>query len=266
MIADTVNETMLECLENQRCHRCNGAIIYPEGIGGEKICSKCGIVIDDAPSIRSDGQWSPEWYSNWTQDDSETLKEWLTILRSVSCQLNLPSFPFREEAARKIRTQRNVLFKSQKLSKNKRATVAALIQFILKEYNKNRSLKEISRELSLDNSIVEKQAWVLKKTLALQEPIRITRKTAINYLHEYASKITTNKELIQHAESTLLQLKRAGGNPIGVAAGAFYNSCKKNKIKISKEKIGEIFKISERTVYTNEARIRKLMSASSKAT
>ena len=246
-----------------KCHKCgNTTFVYPEGLGGEKICINCGLVIDETPTFNSYAQWAPEWYANWSEKDSETLKEWLTILRSVSCQLNIPNFPYREEAARMIRNQKHCLFKSQKLSKNKRATVAALMHVILKEYDKMRSIKEISKELSLDKRAVTKQAWLLNKTLnGREETSMIPRKTAIDYLHEYAGKITKDKELITIAESTLVKTKRSGGNPVGLAAGALYNACRKNKTNISKEIIGETFHISKRTVYTNEARIRRLMSA-----
>ena len=243
-----------------KCPKCyDGIILCPEGIEGEKICSHCGMVIDEIPTFKGYTQWSPEWYSNWSGEDSETLKEWLTVLRAVTCQLNIPNYPYREEAARIIRKQKHTLGKSQKLSKNKRATVAALMHLILKEYDKLRPVKEISKELSLDNKLVMKHTWLLNKTIKLKkETIKINRKTAINYLHEYAGKMTQNKELIVNAEITLQKIRRSGGNPIGLAAGAFYYVCKK-KTKISKEKIGEIFAISERTVYANEARIRKLM-------
>jgi transcription initiation factor TFIIIB Brf1 subunit/transcription initiation factor TFIIB len=107
-----------------------------------------------------------------------------------------------------------------------------------------------------------KQAWLLNKTLkAKKEQVKIQRITAVDYLHEFAGKITANKELILSAENTLLKIKRSGGNPVGLAAGAFYNACKKNKAKISKEKIGKTFHISPRTVYTNEVKIRKLKTA-----
>ncbi len=245
-----------------KCQKCDNAVIAPEGLDGEKICSNCGLVIDETPIFKGYTQWAPEWYSNWNEEDAETLKEWLTILRTVSCQLNIPNYPYREEAARTIRNQNHSLFKSQKLSKNKRATIAALMHLILKEYDKMRPIKEISKELSLDNRAVMKQAWLLNKTLkAKKEPAKIHRKTAIDYLHEYAGKITANKELILNAENTLQKIKRSGGNPIGLAAGAFYNACKKNKTKISKEKIGKTFGISARTVYSNEAKIRKLIGA-----
>jgi transcription initiation factor TFIIIB Brf1 subunit/transcription initiation factor TFIIB len=246
-----------------KSHQCEETIIYPEGITGEKICSICGIVIDETPTLQNYTRWAPEWYSNWSEDDSETLKEWLTILRSVSCQLNIPNFPYREEVARTIRTNNRIIFKSQKLSKNKRVTIAALIHLILKEYDKMRPLKQISQELSIDSRIVIKQSWLLNKTLSNNEkrPIKIPRKTSLSYLHEYASKLTEDKELIQNAEQMLLKVKKAGGNPLGIAAGAFYNACKKRKAQISKEKIGEAFHISGRTVYTNEARIRKLAKA-----
>jgi transcription initiation factor TFIIIB Brf1 subunit/transcription initiation factor TFIIB len=136
------------------------------------------------------------------------------------------------------------------------------MHLILKEYDKMRPIKEISTELSLDNRTVMKQAWLLNKTLKTKkEPVKIQRITAVDYLHEYAGKITVNKELILSAENTLLKIKRSGGNPVGLAAGAFYNACKKNKTKISKEKIGKTFHISPRTVYTNEVKIRKLKTA-----
>jgi transcription initiation factor TFIIIB Brf1 subunit/transcription initiation factor TFIIB len=240
-------------------HKCNSVYLYPQGPEGEKICSKCGLVIDQTPIVKSFAQWTPEWYSNWNEEDSETLKEWLTTLRAVSCQLNIPNYPYREEAARTIRNKNRTLAKSQKLSKNKRATVAALMHLTLKEYNKMRPITEISKQLSLDSRTIMKQTWLLNKTLNIdKKPLKIQRKTASDYLHEYAGKILQNKELIVKTDETLHEIRRAGGNPIGLAAGAVYNTCKTNKVKISKEKIGEIFHISARTVYTNEARIRKL--------
>lgn len=246
-----------------KCKNCNNEVVYPEGIGGEKICSHCGLVIDETPMFHCYTKWTPEWHSNWSEEDSETIKEWLTTLRAVSCQLNIPNFPYREEAARTIRKQKNQIFRSQKLSKNKRTTVAALIHLTLKEYNKIRPIKEISRELSLDYRTVMKQTWLLNKTLNGEKayPLKIQRKTATDYLHEYAGKISEDKELITKTEGTLSILIRLGGNPIGLAAGAFYHTCKQNRAKVSKEKIGEIFHISERTVYTNEARIRKLLAS-----
>jgi transcription initiation factor TFIIIB Brf1 subunit/transcription initiation factor TFIIB len=243
-----------------KCKKCNGAYVYPEGLGGEVICISCGLVLDDTPTFKSFTHWSPEWYSNWNTEDSETLKEWLTTLRAVSCQLNIPNFPYREEAARTIRSQNHVLFRSQKLSKNKRATVAALMHLILKEYDKMRPIKEICKELSLDDRSVLKRAWLLNKTLNKEKKtLNIPRKAALDYLHEYAGKITDDRELIGAAESTLLKIKKSGGNPIGLAAGALYHASKEKKAPISKEKIGKTFRISERTVYTNEARIRKLV-------
>ncbi len=243
------------------CKKCGSAVVYPEGLEGEKICSQCGLVIDHTPIVKSFSQWTPEWYSNYSQQDSETMKEWLTTLRSVSCQLNIPNFPYREEAARTIRKQNQLLSSSQKLSKNKRATVAALMHLVLKEYDKMRPIKDISRELSLDNKSVMKQTWLLSKALnSRKAPIKIPRKTTIDYLHEYAGKITEDKDLILQAESTLIQVRRAGGNPIGLAAGVFYNACKKRKSKITKEKIGDAFHISPRTVYTNEVRVRRLVA------
>jgi transcription initiation factor TFIIIB Brf1 subunit/transcription initiation factor TFIIB len=240
---------------------CDGIVVFPQGSEGEKICSQCGLVIDETPNFKSFAHWTPEWYSNWDEEDSETLKEWLTVLRAVSCQLDIPNYPFREEAARTIRTKNGLLAKSQKLSKNKRATVAALMHLILKEYNKTRSLKEISKQLSLDGRTVMKHTWLLSKTLdGEKQPLRIKRKTSLDYLRENAGKLTDNKKLMSDAENVLLLVKKTGGNPMGLAAGAFYNSCKNNKTKFSKEEIGQSFQISPRTVYTNEARIRKLIA------
>jgi transcription initiation factor TFIIIB Brf1 subunit/transcription initiation factor TFIIB len=242
------------------CQSCDGELVYPEGLNGEKICKKCGLVIDEPPTFKSFSQWTPEWHSNWNQQDSETLKEWLTTLRAVSCQLNIPNFPYREEAARTIRKQNNCFSKSQTLSKNKRATVAALIHLILKEYNKNRSIKEISNELFLDKKLVLRQTWILNKTLIHEGRDGIQRKSATDYLFEKGGKINFNKEIISAAEKILLKIKGSGGNPIGVAAGALYLACKK-KAKISKDEIGRAFGISERTVYANELRIRRLIAS-----
>jgi len=241
---------------------CGDIVVYPEGLNGEKICGKCGLVIDEIPQIKNYSPWNPEWYSNYNEQDSTTLKEWLTILRAVSCQLNIPNFPYREEAARTIRRKRKYFFQSQKLSKNKRETVAALLHLTLKEYNKIRPIKQISQELSIDHRKLLKQTWLLNKTINEEkETMSIRRKTAIDYLHEYAGKITKANELIIDAENKLEKVKRLGGNPIGLAAGAFYNSCKESKENLSKENIGQAFHISERTVYTNEARIRKQLNA-----
>ena len=244
-----------------RCPNCEGFIVYPSGLDGEKICSNCGLVIDDVPVSQAFTQLTPEWHSNWNEEDSQTLREWLTTLRAVSCQLNIPNFPFREEVARTIRTNNKIFFKSQKLSKDKRTTVAALIHLVLKQYNKLRPIKEISNELSLDHAAVTKKVWILNKSLTSKEkkPLRIQRKTASDYLHTYAVELTSDKQIIQSAEITLTKVKRSGGNPVGLAAGAFYCACKAKKAKISKEEIGKVFHISDRTVYTNEARIRKLM-------
>ena len=242
------------------CHKCEGIIIYPEGLDGEKICSNCGQVVEETIVRNNFTEWSPEWYSNWNKEDSETLKEWLTTLRTISCQLNIPNFPYREEAARTIRRQKHLLFKSQKLSKNKRVTVAALMHLILREYDKMRPLKDISKELSLDDRAIMKQTWLLNKTLnSKKESLKIQRKTAVDYLQEHAGKLTENKEVILAAQNVLTKIKSSGGNPVGSAAGAFYTVCKQKKIKISKEKIGEYFHISPRTVYMNEARIRKII-------
>jgi transcription initiation factor TFIIIB Brf1 subunit/transcription initiation factor TFIIB len=247
-----------------KCNKCEGAIIYPEGLYGEKICAKCGLVVESTPSLNNFTQWAPEWFSNWNEQDSETLKEWLTTLRAVSCQLNIPNFPYREEAARTIRKQNRCLAKSHKLSKNKRATVAALMHLVLKEYDKVRPIKEISKELSLDSKLVLKQAWILNKTLNQERnQIKILRKTSTDYLREKGGKITLSREIFSDAEKTLLHIKGSGGNPLGVAAGVLYFVCKK-KTKISKEEIGKIFGISERTVYANEVRIRRLLAAKSR--
>ena len=244
-----------------KCPKCYGAVVYPEGLNGEKICIQCGLVLDETPVLKSFTKWTPEWHSNWNEQDSETLKEWLTTLRAVSCQLNLPNFPYREEAARTIRTQNQLLFKSQKLSKNKRATVAALMHLILKEYDKMRPIKSISKDLSLDSALVMKQAWMLNKTLKIEkEHLKIQRKTALDYLRENAAKISVNKDLLVNAENTLIEIGGFGGNPIGLAAGSFYYVCKK-KTNISKEKIGEVFGISARTVYSNEVKIRRLFTS-----
>jgi transcription initiation factor TFIIIB Brf1 subunit/transcription initiation factor TFIIB len=219
--------------------------------------------MDESPTFKSFTQWTPEWYSNWNQQDSETLKDWLTILRSVTCQLNIPNFPYREEAARTIRSQNHLLFRSNKLSKNKRATIAALMHLVLKEYDKVRPIKDISKELLLDQKLILKQTWILKKTLNHERKSITQRKTARDYLFEKGNKVTFDKEIISNAEKTLMQIKGSGGNPIGVAAGALYFVCKKNT-KISKDEIGRVFGISERTVYANEVRIRGLLAAKAK--
>ena len=191
-----------------KCPKCYGVVVYPEGLNGERICIQCGLVLEETPALKSFTKWAPEWHSNWSEQDSETLKEWLTTLRAVSCQLNLPNFPYREEAARTIRTQNHLLFKSQKLSKNKRATVAALMHLVLKEYGKMRPIKKHIQRPQLDSALVMKQAWMLNKTLKTEkEHLKIQRKTALDYLRENATKISVNKDLLVNAENTLMRLE-----------------------------------------------------------
>jgi transcription initiation factor TFIIIB Brf1 subunit/transcription initiation factor TFIIB len=87
------------------------------------------------------------------------------------------------------------------------------------------------------------------------------RKSAKDYLRKYGWKLTADAKLIQQTEKMLKIIrKQIGGNPISLAAGAFYFICKNRNIKVSKDKIGEAFHISGRTVYSNERRINKLIS------
>ena len=247
------------------CPNCTGVSVSPEGLNGEKVCAQCGLVIRKPISMGAYAQWNPEWYSNWGNEDSDAIKEWLTTLRTVSSQLGLAKFPYREEAARTIRKRKQVFAQSQKLGKNKRATVAALIHLILKEYNKTRSIKEICQELGLDQTMVMKQTWILNKTLNNSDNdqkslLKIQRKTAKDYLREQGTKITNNKEILREAEEILSRVQKKGGNPIGIAAGALYFSFKLNNEEGSKDQIAQAFGISLRTVDTNELKIRRLNS------
>jgi transcription initiation factor TFIIIB Brf1 subunit/transcription initiation factor TFIIB len=243
------------------CPTCKGIVVSPEGQNGEKVCSRCGLVLTKTSS-KTPGftQWNPQWHSNWGENDSETLKEWLTILRTVSCQLNLPTFPYREEAARRIRKESHMLFQSQRFGKHKRATVAALLHQILRQYEKNRSIKDMCQQLGLDSRLVTKQVWNLNKTIIEnRKPLNVPRKIPRDYLFEFGGKLTTDIKILTDAERILTKVKRIGGNPIALASGAFYLVCRSQKLQVSKEQIGKAFKISHRTVYTNEARIRTLL-------
>ena len=249
-----------------RCPTCSGRVVSPEGQKGEIVCSLCGLVINKTSIAGQQNftQWTPEWHSSWDETDSETMKEWLTILRTVSCQLNLPSFPYREEAARRIRKEKHALFRSQKFGKNKTATVAALLHIVLKQYDKNRSLREICKQLSLDSRLVMKQTWALNKPISNNptQLVRTPRKTSTDYLFECGSRITNDTKLLFEAKEILMTVRRNGGNPIALAAGALYHTCKNKNLKVSKEQIAEAFGISHRTVYTNEAQIRALTQRS----
>lgn len=249
------------------CPKCNGITIFPEGPKGEVVCSRCGLVIGRAVISQSYAQWAPRWYSSWDEGDNETLREWLTVLRTISCQLNLPNFPYREEAARTIRLKSAILFRSQRFGKNKREAVAALICVILKKYNRMRSLKDICESLALDYRLVNKYAWAMNEITKTGQPQPTRGNSSINYLRSYGYKLTHDLELIHAAERLLTQVhKRIGGNPISLAAGAFYHTCKEKAIKISKDEIGKAFHISGRTVYSNERRISKLIARKDTAT
>lgn len=250
------------------CPTCKGIIVSGFWPYDEKVCSSCGLVLSKTSIAKgvSFSQWNPQWHSNWNEDDSESLKEWLTTLRTVSSQLSLPSIPYKEEAARRIRKGNQILAQSRKFGKHKRATVAALLHIVLKQYGKNRPIREICKQLSLDSKLVIKQAWTLNKTAIENQKItfEIPRKTSIDYLFEYGGKITSDTKLLIEAKDTLKKIRRRGGNPIALAAGAIYHVCKKKKRKVSKEQIAEAFGISHRTVYSNEAQIRTRLQQMSK--
>ena len=247
------------------CPTCSCVAVSPEGLAGEKVCPICGLVMGKPLRVGGFTRWTPEWHANWNETDSETLKEWLTTLRTVSCQLGIPNFPYREEAARTIRKGSHLLAQSQRFGKNKRATIAALMHLILKEYNKMRPVKNICQALSLDSSLVMKQAWMLNNTIKTQNQIlKIQRKTAKDYLLELSGKITNDHEILRAAQETLAKILKKGGNPIALASGALYHAYKQKRVIISKERIGKAFGISPRTVDTNERKIRHLINSTSK--
>ena len=239
-----------------KCPECHGALVFPNGLKGEIICKRCGLVISPARTNRGFTKWTPKWFSNWNEGDSDTLREWLTTLRTVSCQLNLHNFPYREEVARLIRLKSDVFFRSQRFGKNKREAIAALVHLVLRKYNQIRSLKEICERLSLDHRLVMKYAWTMQKMTKIHRTF-----SAKDYLRKYGWKLTSDAGLMQTAEQLLTSIRREiSGNPISLAAGAFYFACKSRKMKVSKDEIGEAFHISGRTVYSNERRISRLMS------
>ncbi len=244
------------------CPACSSDTTTPEGAPGERVCTKCGLVIDNPPIVRGYTHWNPEWKSNWTEKDPETLKEWLTVLRTVSCQLGIPDFPYREEAARTIRKSKHLLSQSQKFVKNKRATVAALMHLILREYNKVRPIKSIAEQLALDSTTVMKQAWALSDTIKTTHSIiQIQRKTARDYLLENGGKMQINRQILLAAQETLNAIQKKGGNPIATASGALYYACKANKARVPKDQIAKTFGVSPRTVDTNERNIRRIIHA-----
>ena len=242
------------------CPTCKGTIVSGFWPYDEEVCSACGLVLSKTSIAKglSFTQWNPQWNSNWNEDDPETLKEWLTTLRTVSSQLSLPNLPYKEEAARRIRKGKRILSQSRKFGKHKRATVAALLHLVLKQYGKNRPIQEICKQLSLDSKLVIKQAWTLYKTAIENQKgkFEIARKTSTDYLFEYGGKITSDTKLLIEAKDTLKRIRRRGGNPIALAAGSLYHICKKKKCKVSKKQIARAFGISHRTVYSNEAQIR----------
>lgn len=252
-------------MQQMLCPECSGTAVSPEGTVGEKVCTNCGLVIEETQVTRHHSNWNPQWPSSWSKQDSETLREWLTELRLVSCQLNIPTFPYREEAARLIRKQKHLFFQSQRLAKNKRETVAALLQLILKQYGKQQSVTTICQQLSLNKELVMKQNWNLTDQIRTKTQLLPHQtKTPKNYLYNYGTKITHNPQLLNQVQENLAKIQKKGGNPISLAAGALYYTCKKERIRITKETIGKAFSISARTVDTNERKIRRLITTTTK--
>ncbi len=221
------------------------------------MCTQCGLVTNRTAITQTFADWTPKWKYNWDEEDSDTLRQWLTTLRTVTCKLNLPNFPYREEAARIIRLKSSALFRSQRFGKNKTEAVAALIHLVLKNYNEIRPLKDICDTLSLDERLVMKYAWEVRKMTNLQRTF-----SARDYLMRYGSELTSDPELLRKADELLVNLRREiSGNPISLAAAALYFVCQSGKTDVSKDKIGLVFHISNRTVYSNERRISRLISA-----
>ncbi len=246
-------------MDLSKCPLCRGIQISPEGIKGEKVCTTCGLVSDHIYNVPMFTKWTPEWHSNWRPEDPESLRDWLITLRTISCQLKIPRFPYQEEAAIKIRKEKGLFLKSQRFAKNKRTTLVALMHLVLKEYNRTRSIKQMCQELNLDSKLAFKQVWVLKRINTKKNVIKIPRKTSKDYLFEFSTRITGKEETLEFARNILRNLKKLSGNPISLAAGAFYYSCRITNTPISKDKIGEVFNISSRTVDTCERRIRNLI-------
>jgi len=245
-----IGEKTLECPE------CHGPLVSPDGSDGETVCKRCGLVISLVQTSCGFTEWAPKWLSNWDQNDSDTLREWLTTLRTVSCQLNLPDFPFREEAARLIRQKNEVFFRSQRFGKNKRETVAALIFLILRCHNKIRSLKEICRKLSLNHHLVKKYAWTMQEMTDLHKTF-----SPKDYLRQYGWELVSDPEIMEATEKLLMYIhEEISGNPVSIASGALYHICRGKKSEISKDEIGKAFHISGRTVYSNERRISRMLS------
>jgi len=238
-----------------KCPKCNGALVFPDGELGESVCAGCGLVTTQDFLNQGYVEWTPSLYSQWRENESNTMREWLTVLRLISSQLNLPNMPYREEAARIIRNKRDIFLRSQKYGRNKKEVISALIYIILREYDKLRSLKDICGHLSLNYNLVSKMVWDIRKKTKFK-----TKITAIDYLWVYGGKIIKDFKLLKTTEKLLKNIRiRIHGNPVSLAAGALYLVCKKNNLKISKEKIGETFQISERTVYSNYFRIKDLI-------
>lgn len=239
------------------CPQCEGELVFPEGLTGETVCKNCGLVTSQPRISQVFTDWTPKWFFNWDDEDSDTLREWLTALRTVTYQLNLPNFPHREEAARIIRSRSDVLLRSQRFGKNKIVAVAALMHLILRKYNEVRPLREVCTTLKLDQRLVMKYTWAMSKMTSMNHIF-----TARDYLRKFAWQLTSDPTLMQKADELLANMqKEIGGNPVSLAAGAFYFVCQERKMKVSKDKIGQAFHISNRTVYSNERRISRFVSA-----
>jgi transcription initiation factor TFIIIB Brf1 subunit/transcription initiation factor TFIIB len=118
-----------------------------------------------------------------------------------------------------------------------------------------RPIKEICKNLSLNNKLVMRYAWDMRKII-----VNHKRFSSQDYLRKYATKLVHNPKILKKTEKLLRKIKKdMGGNPISLAAGALYYILKKTGKNISKVEIGKTFHISDRTVYCNERKIHKLL-------
>src|SRR5665647_2902622 len=95
-----------------------------------------------------------------------------------------PKFSLQRRSCTDLKETKQLFFKITDTFKEQKSNSGSTNSLSSKEYNKVRSITDISKELLLDKKLVLRQSWILNKTLTHKRTDTMQRKTATDYLFE----------------------------------------------------------------------------------